>query len=43
MKKILMTFKTKTISTLKRACKAYVRNFQEIYGPVINAGVNPFN
>lgn len=38
-----MNFKTKTTSTLKRACKAYFRNFQEIYGPMIKAGVNPFN
>ena len=44
MKKIFRTFKTKTktTSTLKRAYSAYSRNFMEVYGPAIRAGVNPF-
>ncbi len=42
MKKIFRTFKTKTTSTLKRAYNAYSRNFMEIYGPIIKAGMNPF-
>ena len=42
MEKIFRTFKTKTTSTLKRAYSVYSRNFMEVYGPVIRAGINPF-
>lgn len=42
MKRIFKTFKSKTTNTLKRAYNAYSRNFMEVYGPVLNAGVNPF-
>ena len=30
------------IKLLKKAFKWYYRQFEEAYGPIINAGVNPF-
>ena len=42
MKRFFKVFKTKTTRTFKRACNAYSRNFMELYGPLIKAGINPF-
>lgn len=40
--KRLKRLKLKTMIALKRASNAYLRNFMKIYGPAIEAGLNPF-
>lgn len=42
MKQIFKAVKKKTSNGLKRAFNAYSRGFMKLYGPAIEAGVNPF-
>ena len=42
MKQIFKAIKKKTSNGLKRAFNAYSRGLIKLYGPVIEAGVNPF-